>query len=85
MLAASLLPLLAQLSPTAAQLNTMKMKQGFGMKHKDLSKDQKTILDDENLVLIGKGTFDQLIDHNQPDKGTFKQRYWWSAEFYEEE
>ncbi|KAI3331692.1 serine carboxypeptidase S28 [Xylariaceae sp. AK1471] len=34
---------------------------------------------------MGKGTFDQLIDHNHPDKGTFKQRYWWNAEYYEED
>ncbi|KAK0200150.1 peptidase S28 [Desarmillaria ectypa] len=26
--------------------------------------------------------FDQLIDHDDPSKGTFKQRYWHSAEFY---
>lgn len=28
--------------------------------------------------------FDQLIDHENPSKGTFKQRYWHTAEFYEE-
>ena len=27
--------------------------------------------------------FDQLIDHNNPSKGTFKQRYWHTWEFYE--
>ncbi|KAH7920393.1 hypothetical protein BV22DRAFT_1181261 [Leucogyrophana mollusca] len=27
--------------------------------------------------------FDQLIDHNNPDLGTFQQRYWMSWEFYE--
>ena len=27
--------------------------------------------------------FDQLIDHYHPEKGTFKQRYWHSYEFYE--
>lgn len=27
--------------------------------------------------------FDQLVDHNDPKKGTFKQRYWHSYEFYE--
>lgn len=26
--------------------------------------------------------FDQLIDHNDPSKGTFKQRYWHTAEHY---
>ena len=27
--------------------------------------------------------FDQLVDHNNPSKGTFKQRYWHTYEFYE--
>lgn len=27
--------------------------------------------------------FEQLIDHNNPSKGTFKQRYWHTYEFYE--
>lgn len=27
--------------------------------------------------------FDQLIDHNDPSRGTFKQRYWHTWEFYE--
>ncbi|KNZ77238.1 Putative serine protease K12H4.7 [Termitomyces sp. J132] len=27
--------------------------------------------------------FDQLIDHNNPSMGTFKQRYWHTYEFYE--
>jgi hypothetical protein len=27
--------------------------------------------------------FDQLIDHNNPELGTFQQRYWHTYEFYE--
>jgi hypothetical protein len=27
--------------------------------------------------------FDQLIDHNNPSRGTFKQRFWHTWEFYE--
>ncbi len=27
--------------------------------------------------------FDQLIDHSNPSLGTFKQRFWHTAEFYE--
>jgi len=27
-------------------------------------------------------TFDQLIDHDNPSKGTFKQRFWYTWEFY---
>ena len=26
--------------------------------------------------------FDQLVDHSDPSKGTFKQRYWHTWEFY---
>ncbi|KAK0220832.1 hypothetical protein EDD85DRAFT_796930 [Armillaria nabsnona] len=28
--------------------------------------------------------YEQLVDHDDPSKGTFRQRYWHSAEFYEE-
>ena len=28
-------------------------------------------------------TFDQFIDHGDPSLGTFKQRYWLNAEYYE--
>ncbi|ATY65732.1 serine protease [Cordyceps militaris] len=31
---------------------------------------------------ITAGTFDQLIDHDDPSLGTFKQRYWANPEFY---
>lgn len=27
--------------------------------------------------------FDQLVDHNKPSLGTFRQRYWFTAEFYQ--
>lgn len=27
--------------------------------------------------------FDQLIDHNNPSRGTFKQRFWHTWEFYQ--
>lgn len=29
--------------------------------------------------LVNNGTFDQLLDHSDPSKGTFKQRFWWDA------
>ncbi|KAH8588627.1 serine carboxypeptidase S28-domain-containing protein [Bisporella sp. PMI_857] len=29
--------------------------------------------------LTGTAFFDQLLDHNDPSKGTFKQQYWWNA------
>lgn len=45
---------------------------------------------DEDLEVAGvmqkrsvtAGVFDQLIDHSDPSKGTFKQRYWYNDEFY---
>ncbi|KAI1437330.1 serine carboxypeptidase S28-domain-containing protein [Xylaria sp. CBS 124048] len=30
----------------------------------------------------GWGTFDQLLDHSNPALGTFKQRYWYSTQFW---
>ena len=30
----------------------------------------------------GSGYFTQLLDHNDPSKGTFKQKFWWNAEFW---
>jgi len=45
---------------------------------------------DETIELLNKraegstgyGTFDQLIDHANPKLGTFKQRYWYSSQFW---
>lgn len=31
---------------------------------------------------IYNATFDQLIDHNNPSLGTFKQTYWYSLQFW---
>lgn len=48
---------------------------------------------DRSIIISPNGTvlppittvyyFDQLIDHNNPDLGTFQQRYWMNWEFYE--
>lgn len=29
--------------------------------------------------LTGTAFFDQLLDHDDPSKGTFQQQYWWNA------
>ncbi|KAI1198091.1 serine carboxypeptidase S28 [Nemania serpens] len=79
----SLLSLLAQLSPSVAHLGMMR-KHLPAMKEMSLSESHQAMLDDENLVTLGGGYFDQLLDHDDPSKGTFKQRYWWNAEFFEE-
>lgn len=31
---------------------------------------------------IVEASFDQLIDHNNPDLGTFPQRYWYNDEWW---
>ncbi|KAK3349774.1 serine-type peptidase-like protein [Lasiosphaeria hispida] len=39
-------------------------------------------LSKRSLNFNGWGTFDQLIDHADPDLGTFPQRYWYGTEFW---
>jgi hypothetical protein len=31
---------------------------------------------------LNNGTFEQLVDHKDPSKGTFLQRYWYNAEYW---
>lgn len=33
----------------------------------------------QNLDVVGSGVFEQPIDHKNPSKGSFLQRYWWDA------
>ncbi|KAI2628443.1 peptidase S28 [Xylaria nigripes] len=74
----------AQLSPAAAGSNQMMMRsRPSHMKDKEMSDHHRQIHQDNAQTIMGMGTFDQLIDHKNPGKGTFKQRYWWNAEFYE--
>jgi hypothetical protein len=37
---------------------------------------------DAAAATTGNGTFQQLLDHTDPSKGTFSQRYWWSSQFW---
>ncbi|KAJ6436345.1 putative extracellular serine carboxypeptidase [Purpureocillium lavendulum] len=37
---------------------------------------------DNDGIAPTAGLFDQLIDHNHPELGTFKQRFWWNAQYY---
>lgn len=30
----------------------------------------------------GAAFFDQILDHNDLSKGTFKQKFWWNTEFW---
>ncbi|OTB03266.1 hypothetical protein M426DRAFT_322045 [Hypoxylon sp. CI-4A] len=43
--------------------------------------DEDTILEAGNGT-VGWGTFDQLLDHSNPALGTFAQRYWYSAQYW---
>jgi len=35
-----------------------------------------------SLHVNGSAFFDQLLDHQNPELGTFRQRYWWSTEWW---
>ncbi|KAK4224179.1 peptidase S28 [Podospora fimiseda] len=39
-------------------------------------------LNKRGAAFNGWGTFNQLIDHSNPNLGTFKQRYWYGTEFW---
>ncbi|KAI0157148.1 peptidase S28 [Hypoxylon sp. FL1284] len=43
--------------------------------------DEDTILEAGNGT-VGWGTFDQLLDHSNPELGTFSQRYWYGAQYW---
>ncbi|KAI1436300.1 serine carboxypeptidase S28 [Xylaria sp. CBS 124048] len=84
-LLASVLQLLAQLSPVAALLYTTAPTISRHMKQKEMNAYHKAAVEDDGLVVMGTGSFNQLLDHDDTSKGTFKQRYWWNAEFFEED
>jgi hypothetical protein len=52
----------------------------------DIGPDDNTVsasdLQKRAETVNGWGTFDQLIDHANPELGTFKQRYWYGTEFW---
>lgn len=31
----------------------------------------------------GTGFFTQLLDHNNPSKGTFQQQFWWNSQYWD--
>lgn len=39
--------------------------------------------DTNSSATMGNGTFQQLLDHSDPSKGTFSQAYWWSTEYWQ--
>jgi hypothetical protein len=38
--------------------------------------------DTSSSATMGNGTFQQLLDHSDPSKGTFSQAFWWSTEYW---
>ena len=80
MLADSLLSLLI-ISATLA-VEGLGALRGIGSEHA-----RQIVLDVSETQLPPPSTiyyFDQLIDHNNPGLGTFKQRYWHNWEFYQQ-
>lgn len=37
---------------------------------------------EKRATTSGTAVFQQLLDHNDPSKGTFNQSYWWSTEYW---
>jgi hypothetical protein len=33
--------------------------------------------------VTGSSFFTQLLDHNDPSKGTFQQKFWWNSQWWE--
>ncbi|KAF4335532.1 serine protease [Fusarium beomiforme] len=57
---------------------------GFGpqqVTHFETSPKSKLLTRDDDTTGVVSGTFDQLIDHDIPSCGTFKQRYWYSLNY----
>ncbi|RYP05719.1 hypothetical protein DL764_003612 [Monosporascus ibericus] len=78
--AAGLVPLLA----LTAQANTLLRARGYPRGSRNGFRLKHIEADDGFLEKIGSSTFEQLLDHSDPSRGTFPQRYWWDAEFFEE-
>ncbi|KAK7947075.1 serine carboxypeptidase S28 [Apiospora aurea] len=45
----------------------------------ELADNEMTSLMDVSDSMTGTGTFTQLIDHDNPDVGTFSQSFWYNA------
>ncbi|KAF9881706.1 hypothetical protein CkaCkLH20_00852 [Colletotrichum karsti] len=63
---------LAVIPPHDVNRRSLSRRNLGGLKPRELS--------DPDAVV--NGTFDQLLDHTDPSKGTFKQRYWFNAEHW---
>lgn len=33
--------------------------------------------------ITGSAFFTQILDHDNPSKGTFQQKFWWNAQYWE--
>ncbi|CZS88951.1 related to serine protease [Rhynchosporium graminicola] len=53
---------------------------GLPLKNARISQRSDTSLTADNST--GWGFFTQLLDHDNPTKGTFQQKFWWNTEFW---
>lgn len=44
--------------------------------------DNSPVATAESINTTGSGFFTQLLDHDNPSKGTFQQKFWWNSEFW---
>jgi hypothetical protein len=44
-----------------------------------LTADEEATLVNDAIPLVGNGTFQQPVDHNDPSKGTFSTSFWYNA------
>lgn len=41
-----------------------------------------TAAGNSTVNVTGSAFFNQLLDHDDPSKGTFQQKFWWNTEFW---
>jgi hypothetical protein len=44
--------------------------------------DQFPVSADTTVNTTGSAFFTQILDHDDPSKGTFQQKFWWNSEFW---
>jgi hypothetical protein len=44
--------------------------------------DEFPIASASDVSVTGSSFFTQLLDHDDPSKGTFQQKFWWNAEYW---
>jgi hypothetical protein len=44
--------------------------------------DEFPVASASDVNVTGSSFFTQLLDHDDPSKGTFQQKFWWNAEYW---